>query len=242
MTHTFPTRYLYLLPLLPLLRDLLEAKTQGFPFHLSESLLFNALWWLFLPGIYLAYRWKHYPRPRLLLLLVALHLSAYLLLTGLLSYLFFDYRYDLLKFTSYAAYRDFFLLLSVYTALALFLPSAPPTFLGLKDGRESLRIPFSSIRYIQACSPYVSLHLPTKKHLHTSSLKKLEAELPQGLFLRIHRNTLVNVEHISSLTSRLNGDYDLHLKDGETLKLSRTYAAACKKLFHSDQILLHSAH
>jgi DNA-binding LytR/AlgR family response regulator len=46
-------------------------------------------------------------------------------------------------------------------------------------------------------------------------MKNIAAELPAEHFIQFHRNTLVHTQHIRCLTSRLNGDYDLHLLTGE---------------------------
>jgi hypothetical protein len=217
-TRVFP--WLLLLPLFPVLRDFAEAQTLAYPFHLSESLLFNLMWWIFVPGIYLAHHYLTlYSTRRLPLALVVsmLHVVSYLLLSKGLSFLFFDNRYELFQFGSYLLYRDFALVLTVYLALALLLPRREhkKTVLVVKNGKESTLIPLKDIAYLQACSPYVSLHLHRKKYLYTSSLKGVLSELPSDHFLQIHRNTIVNTHHIKGMTSRLNGDYDLHLLTGE---------------------------
>lgn len=56
-------------------------------------------------------------------------------------------------------------------------------------------------------------------------------KLDTRTFVRVHKSTIVNLEKVSSFKSRLNGDYDLLLKNGTIVRLSRTYAANFKNEF-----------
>jgi DNA-binding LytR/AlgR family response regulator len=52
-------------------------------------------------------------------------------------------------------------------------------------------------------------------------------------FIRVHKSSIVNIAFIHSLVSRQNGDYDLIMKDGCTVRASRNYVAALKKKLSS---------
>jgi len=56
-----------------------------------------------------------------------------------------------------------------------------------------------------------------------STMKELEAKLKPDYFQRIHRSTIVNVDMIEKISSHINGEYFLILKDGSRLKMSRNY-------------------
>ncbi len=77
----------------------------------------------------------------------------------------------------------------------------------------------SRIRFIQSDDHYLEFHLSDKARPEVDR-NKLSAVLdilpPQ--FVQIHRSTIVNLEHVKTIY----GSY-LLLKDGEELKLSRTY-------------------
>ena len=55
-------------------------------------------------------------------------------------------------------------------------------------------------------------------------MKEMEAVLPSDPFLRIHRSTIVNVDHLQEMRPYgSNGEYTAVLTDGTKRKLSRTY-------------------
>jgi two-component system, LytTR family, response regulator len=52
-------------------------------------------------------------------------------------------------------------------------------------------------------------------------MTELERELPT--FCRIHRSAMVNVERVRGLKLNQQGEFDVILEDGTTLRLSRRY-------------------
>lgn len=97
----------------------------------------------------------------------------------------------------------------------------------VKNGKKTVLVPTDSIHWISANGPYLLIHTAEKKHIITASLKGMLTELPDN-FRRIHRSTIANTTMIASFSSRLNGDYDVTMHDGTTLRLSRNYAAPLK--------------
>ena len=55
------------------------------------------------------------------------------------------------------------------------------------------------------------------------SLGHLETRLDPASFVRVHRSTVVNVEHIAEMHPLFHGDYELILRRGTRLTLSRRY-------------------
>jgi two-component system LytT family response regulator len=79
------------------------------------------------------------------------------------------------------------------------------------------------IDWIEAADYYACLHVAGKKHLIRRSLAELEEELEPLLFCRIHRSTIVNLERVAGMQLDANGEYEVLLRDGSHLRLSRTY-------------------
>ena len=77
--------------------------------------------------------------------------------------------------------------------------------------------------YIQATGNYTEINTYDKKYLHNESLTQLEEQLDPGKFIRIHRSTIVRISEITELESHMNGEYIVHTKGGDRLKLSRSY-------------------
>ncbi|ASB87968.1 LytTR family DNA-binding domain-containing protein [Bacillus sonorensis] len=64
------------------------------------------------------------------------------------------------------------------------------------------------------------------------TLVVLEQKLPQSLFIRVHRSFLANMGHMKEVKPWFNSTYNLLMKDGSTIPVSRTYAKELKKLLH----------
>jgi hypothetical protein len=48
-------------------------------------------------------------------------------------------------------------------------------------------------------------------------------------FARVHRSTIVNLDHVRELRTRNHRDYEAVLKDGTRLKLSRTHREVLRR-------------
>jgi two-component system LytT family response regulator len=81
----------------------------------------------------------------------------------------------------------------------------------------------AEIDWCEAAGNYVSLHVGPQTHLIRETMGRLEAQLDQQQFVRIHRSTIVNVDRIHELRSSFNGDHLVVLRDGTRLTLSRGY-------------------
>jgi len=62
-------------------------------------------------------------------------------------------------------------------------------------------------------------------HLMREPLAKLTAQLDAGEFIRVHRSHVVRLSFIAELQPMFHGDYELVLRNGERLALSRRYKA-----------------
>jgi two-component system LytT family response regulator len=94
--------------------------------------------------------------------------------------------------------------------------------------RESERAFFLSVEAIQrvsAAGNYVEVHANGKVHLIRDTLSSFIAQLDASEFLRVHRSHVVRVSFIAELRPMFHGDYELVLRDGQILSLSRRYKA-----------------
>jgi len=71
-------------------------------------------------------------------------------------------------------------------------------FLFIKSDYKIRRINFSEIHYIEGLKDYVKIFLRGEKKpvLSLSTLKALEARLPENRFMRVHRSYIVNLETV----------------------------------------------
>ena len=52
---------------------------------------------------------------------------------------------------------------------------------------------------------------------------ELERRLDPARFVRIHRSTIVQIDRIKDIVAAWHGDFDVTLRDGTVLRLSRNY-------------------
>ncbi|MCX7798563.1 MAG: LytTR family DNA-binding domain-containing protein [Melioribacter sp.] len=84
-------------------------------------------------------------------------------------------------------------------------------------------ISVKDIDWLEAQGDYVCVHTDNEKYLIHDSLKSLEKKLDPEQFVRIHRSAIVNIDKIEIIKSNLQGDYDVFLKNGTKVKMSRNY-------------------
>jgi two-component system, LytTR family, response regulator len=91
------------------------------------------------------------------------------------------------------------------------------------EGERLVLIDSTSIASLEADDNYVHVHTPTRRYLLRRTLQDLLSQLGEQRFARIHKSAAVNVSAIASLTPLFKGDYEVHLRDGRALRLSRRY-------------------
>jgi two-component system LytT family response regulator len=93
----------------------------------------------------------------------------------------------------------------------------------VRDGDRAFFLPVEQVERVSAAGNYVEVHTAGKVHLIRDSLTAFVAQLDPGEFLRVHRSHVVRLGFIAELRPLFHGDYELTLRDGTTLPLSRRY-------------------
>jgi two-component system LytT family response regulator len=107
----------------------------------------------------------------------------------------------------------------------------PAARLAIKDAGKTTWLQQEDIEWIDAAGDYMCVHAGGQTHIMRKTMKELERELDPALMQRVHRSAIVNVKQVREMRSHINGEYFLTLKNGHTLKLSRTYKDKLK-FFH----------
>lgn len=94
-------------------------------------------------------------------------------------------------------------------------------------------IKINNIICITAEKDYSYIYLTSgKKHLVLKSMVEWEERLTPKYFVRIHRSTIVNLEHVEKVEKWFNSSYHVYLQNQpEPFKMSRRYAAKLKERF-----------
>lgn len=87
-----------------------------------------------------------------------------------------------------------------------------------------------SIHWIGAEGDFVRLHAAGQSYRIRATMSALHKKLGPDQFLRVNRSSIVNVDHIAELHIRDHGDYDVLLRDGTLLKLSRLYRQGLQRV------------
>jgi len=98
------------------------------------------------------------------------------------------------------------------------------------DGRVRV-IDLDDVDWIGAADNYVALHCGAREFLVRDTIARIEQRLDPARFVRIHRSTIVRLDRISELLPDLHGDFQVRLKDGTVLALSRTFRPAIEDRF-----------
>jgi two-component system LytT family response regulator len=90
-------------------------------------------------------------------------------------------------------------------------------------------VPVGEIDFILASGPYAELYSGDRKYVIRESMQTLEDKLDPNLFIRTHRSVIVRVDQIETLHKAPGGDYDVQLKSGRRLRVSRSRLEALEK-------------
>ena len=101
---------------------------------------------------------------------------------------------------------------------------APLTRVVVKDGATISILPAATIEWIKAEDDYVLLRASGRSHLKQETLANLEAQLPPGRFVRIHRSYLLALDRLERLRPTPTGGQEALLRDGTVLPVSRAGA------------------
>ena len=94
----------------------------------------------------------------------------------------------------------------------------------LRDGERCWFVAMRDISHIVVDGNYVRVWFNGQKAMLARSLNALEARLDPSIFFRANRNTLVNLRHISAIDPWVNDGYQLKLRDGNEIEVSRRQA------------------
>ncbi|MBZ0151196.1 MAG: LytTR family transcriptional regulator, partial [Planctomycetes bacterium] len=91
-------------------------------------------------------------------------------------------------------------------------------------GRMRL-VPASELHWIEAAGNYVHLHTAADSFLMRETVTNLAGQLSLGQFLRVHRSAIVALGEVLASERLPSGDYELHLRSGARVPMSRSHRA-----------------
>jgi two-component system, LytTR family, response regulator len=96
----------------------------------------------------------------------------------------------------------------------------------LVPASDGLRmIDCAGIHSLEADDNYVHVHTGEQEYLLRRTLRDLLQQLGEQHFVRIHKSAAVNIAEIDALAPLFKGDYEVRLRSGRLLRMSRRYAS-----------------
>jgi two-component system LytT family response regulator len=114
------------------------------------------------------------------------------------------------------------------------IPASATDRLPVKANGKIMVVRTADIDWIEADHDYVLLHVGDKSWMLRETIASIELRLALSGFVRIHRSALVNVDRVRELRPRSKGEFDVVLRDGRQLKMTRNYRAAVERLVGLD--------
>jgi two-component system LytT family response regulator len=105
-----------------------------------------------------------------------------------------------------------------------------PDRLLVPDGNRIVPLAVPEIAWIKAEGDYARIHTGAKSYLVYRTLNDLEGRLDPADFMRVHRSAIVRLDRIAELEPVDSGRYQLTLRDGTRIVVSRSRGASLKKL------------
>lgn len=94
------------------------------------------------------------------------------------------------------------------------------------ESRGEVRfVPTADVEAIVASGAYAELVVRNQRHLIRETMNALESQLDPAKFIRIHRSAIVAIDHVETLLKGAGGDYEVKMKNGARLAVSRSRRA-----------------
>jgi len=104
--------------------------------------------------------------------------------------------------------------------------TGPSDRLLVPKGGQLQLIEAATIHWLEADDNYVHVHTAQVRYLLRRTLTDLLAQLGEERFVRIHKSTAVNLAEVAALSPLFKGDYEVRLRSGALLRLSRRFKDA----------------
>lgn len=105
------------------------------------------------------------------------------------------------------------------------MPGRPPPAkqILVRDADRAYFVSVEDIDRVSASGNYVEVYAAGKVHLIREPLSSFISQLAPEEFLRVHRSHVVRIGFIVEMRPMFHGDYELILRDGTHVSLSRRY-------------------
>jgi two-component system LytT family response regulator len=93
----------------------------------------------------------------------------------------------------------------------------------IKDHDRFILLKTEEVHWIASATNYAEVHVAARSYLLRMPISDLEAKLDPCRFARISRSTIVSIDQVQEIKALWHGDFEVFLKDGTALRMSRRY-------------------
>lgn len=101
--------------------------------------------------------------------------------------------------------------------------AVPPVKIPVKQGNKTALINPVNILYIIASGYYAEIYTAEKKYVLRESLSNMMEILDENIFVRIHRSTIVNINHVKEIVHSEYSEIDARMTDDKLLHISKSH-------------------
>jgi two-component system LytT family response regulator len=98
-----------------------------------------------------------------------------------------------------------------------------------KSGDKLVLVQFAEVFWIQSNRDFVCLHSQKGDYEYRTTMNDLYTRLDPDCFLRVHRNAIVNLNHVVEFELPRYGNAFVYLHDGQALPISKTGRMALRR-------------
>lgn len=102
-----------------------------------------------------------------------------------------------------------------------------------ESGETIILINVADILWLQSFGNHIRIHVGSATHLVRQTLKNFQKTLDPNHFLRVHRNAIVNLDHVHEFFLPTEGNMYVKLDNGTCLPLRRANRALLRKTLKS---------
>ena len=99
----------------------------------------------------------------------------------------------------------------------------------VQKSEKLFNLPVEEIVYLEASGDYTVITTKNDQFVSSSGIGKLEEIMDPDLFIRVHRSTIINLNHLKEIERHFNGGMIVKMQSGKSFPVSRTYAKLIRK-------------
>ncbi len=99
--------------------------------------------------------------------------------------------------------------------------AGPTGKIPVKQGNKTVLLDPGNLIYIMASGYYAEIYTAGKKYVLRESLSNMEDVMDKNLFFRIHRSTIINMNHVKEIVHSGFSEIDARMTDDKLLHISK---------------------